>query len=407
MAANIREGKYWTQYRRALRASNVDPGDFEQICRIYGLLHDLGHLPLSHLFELGFDDYVAKKFPNVSLESMCQRWFGGVNFAKLHEACGSALAHTLLKDIRVPGAIADQVLRLMSEKDVASSSPLRPIKLLIDSEVDADRIDCVARDGLLAGGEYGSFDIERLCSAVFVQPHEDGWRLGYSHKALSSLEGILLDRYRTHTWIHYHHRVVALKVAVAELIRWLLENGKIQKKDFPVKSAREMALRDDMWLIGQLRLIATGRRDETSVPAAKRAFLYRDKDAIRLLWKDRTSFREVEDDLKERGGLRRIDAGKLGRKYEEMISKDLGIKTAVFWPPFRALGRRAVPLVDEGGGKTVGELFSASTLVNSLTSLWETEPQFYCVLLGESPKEDRVLLEKWKERTAAYLRSSG
>src|SRR5207245_10137448 len=121
----------------------------------------------------------------------------------------------------------------MKTKTLESSDVLLPVKLLVDSEVDSDRIDSTARDGLLAGGEYGTYDIDRLCRSVFLQRHGSSWRLAYSHKSLSSIEALLLDRCRTHANIHFHHPVVAVKVAAITLIAKLLQKGESTKANFP------------------------------------------------------------------------------------------------------------------------------------------------------------------------------
>src|SRR5437879_3079414 len=93
MSANVTRGSFWPEYSKAL---SLGPDEFSQICRLYALLHDVGHLPLSHLFEMAFSDYTNKAFPEESLRSLCRRWFGGEGFEKLHEACGSVVVKTIL-----------------------------------------------------------------------------------------------------------------------------------------------------------------------------------------------------------------------------------------------------------------------------------------------------------------------
>jgi uncharacterized protein len=141
MAQTIVKDPLWSEYQRGL---GLSPADFQQVARLYALLHDVGHLPLSHLFELAFDSYVFQTGDRPLVE-VCTEWFGGSGFAKLHEACGSALAQRLLSD--VPEPLRGKVLALTSQKSIPASDPLRPIKLLVDSEIDADRIDATARDG--------------------------------------------------------------------------------------------------------------------------------------------------------------------------------------------------------------------------------------------------------------------
>src|SRR3989344_956204 len=249
MAASLCRSPQWDDYQSALGIE----AQFEQTCRLYALLHDVGHLPLSHLFEMAFDLYAATLSPAIPLMALCEQWFGVSGFTKLHEASGSAITRAILEDVPPPAPIRDAILRLMSVKRLDVADPLRPVKLLVDSEIDADRIDFTKRDGLLAGGEYGTYDIERLCSAVFLQRHDEDWRLAYSHKALGSIEALLLDRCRSYTWIHFHHRIMALKLAARFVIESMLREGTISKPDFPTGDVRTMALRDDVWLLNLIR----------------------------------------------------------------------------------------------------------------------------------------------------------
>ncbi len=96
MAVALRShAKRWKSYRRT---SYLEPDVFDQICRLYAMLHDIGHLPLSHLFEVAFDAYAFAKAPKRDLSDWCRQWFGRAGFHKLHEACGSQLATLILTD---------------------------------------------------------------------------------------------------------------------------------------------------------------------------------------------------------------------------------------------------------------------------------------------------------------------
>ena len=276
MAVNLTRSPAWPDYQHEI---GLERDSFEQVCRLYALLHDLGHLPLSHLFELAFD----RQAGNVPLTNLCKEWFGGEGFTKLHEACGYAAATRLLKDVDTPEDVSSAVLRLMQSKIISRRDSLHPVKLLIDSEVDADRIDSTRRDGQLAGGEYGSYDIERLCTAVFLTRHSTGWQLAYSHKALGSLESLLLDRYRTHTWIHFHHQVVAMKIAVRELIGMLLADGAISPTSFPTDDPRTMCQRDDIWIWSLLRGMNVSEHDKALIAMRNFALFREKKSNVALL----------------------------------------------------------------------------------------------------------------------------
>jgi hypothetical protein len=315
MASNLQASNQWTAYSAA---AGISGEDFVQLCRLYALLHDVGHLPLSHLFEEAFDDYVRTRRPEPTLEGAVTAWFGGRGFTKPHEACGSMILNTILSEVSVPDKYRDKLVTLMTHKRLNDADPLRPAKLLIDSEIDADRADSAARDGRLSGGEYGNFNFDRLCSSVFVRRMNDAWGLAYSHKALSSIESLLADRCHTHMWVHFHHRVVSSKAAASLLIGNLLEREVIKKEDF---TAAQLTTRDDVWLWNLLR--TQDWKDEFRLCAD--VLCHRKKGAVKVLWKHRAEYQSLQELLLRAAGLRNGAAllNSLTADYERELSKAL------------------------------------------------------------------------------------
>ncbi len=403
MANNIVSSPHWEEYARLLK---LDPLEFVQLCRMYGLLHDIGHLPLSHLFELAFERYLNERHPTRKLSEACEEWFAVKGFAKLHEACGAALAGRLLDDVCDGEPIKDPLLRLMTSKRLRPNDPLVVVKHLIDSEIDADRIDSTARDGKLAGGEYGSYDIERLCSAVFLHRMADQatWTLCYSTKALGSIEALLLDRYRTHTWIHFHPRVVGLKCAMLELVKSLLSRGVISKRDFPVDKPNEMALVDDVWLWSRVR--SNLIRGDRHIEAAQKAVLYRDRSQVFSMWKRRRDYIEWYGRLKQAAHVDSVNPTELAGEYERKLTEYFGSLAYVFWLRFEPLGNAQILLTEDNGKSLCGDLKALSALTESLIPIWKGEPHFYVILLGDRPTsldDERKLRDAWVWFTADWL----
>ena len=415
MAINFFQSDDWEKYKEALELNlGLNPKEFLQVCRLYGLLHDVGHLPLSHLFETAFKDYIltinnekppmSKKLP---MSHYCNKWFKVKGFDKPHEACGAALTQEILSRIKIDDSVKKAIITLMTKKSIPPADPLHPIKELIDSEVDADRIDSTARDGLTAGREYGNYDIQRLCSSVFVQQRGGSWRIAYSHKAIGSIEGLLLDRCRTHEWIHFHHRVVSMKVAMSILIVKLLKTKKIKKASFPITKHHTMALRDDPWLWSKVRNYASSpekkraksqekevKDDDGSLTACINSLLYRDNSCVTPLWKNRGEFEKVLKPLHEKItelALPQLNPNCFGQEYEDWLTDELGIKTVAFWVKFKPLSpNKLIPLTDECGKGNHGSVQKHSSLESSLKSIWSGELWFYIVFLGNIEKFSRT-----------------
>ncbi len=168
---------------------------------LYGaaLLHDLGHGPLSHTSEAIFShnhEYwsqnLVKNYPPIS---MILKNFGTELPAQISELFGSQ--------------------NLFSE----------PLKTLISSEIDCDRLDYLLRDSYNTGTKYGLVDLERIISALTFSP--DG-NIAIKPKGVIAIEHFLFLRnimYRT----IYNHRINEITTWILEKIIYLIKNNDAKK----------------------------------------------------------------------------------------------------------------------------------------------------------------------------------
>jgi len=171
------------------RLIEIDPTFETHKFTLYGaaLLHDVGHGPLSHTSEEVFSH---------NHENWSKRLINN------YEPINSILKKY---DAKLPSKIGE----LFSSKNLISN----PLKTLLSSEIDCDRLDYLLRDSYNTGTKYGLVDLERIISALTFSP--DG-SLAITPKGIIAIEHFLILRnimYRT----IYNHRI-------NEIYTWILEN---------------------------------------------------------------------------------------------------------------------------------------------------------------------------------------
>jgi HD superfamily phosphohydrolase len=184
--------------------------------RMYGALHDVGHPPYSHLIEGCYSPADIGVAGGVS-----DHW---------HETNGATIVEQFLPaHLGVQGEEA-AVLGVVAHLAKKGSKPpaLAALKELVDSVIDVDRMDFVLRDGRNSGSEFGRYDVQRLVGSFRV--HVDEIKAGVPqsilirplHKALSSIESLIQERYKIYRWVLFHHRVMQSRA----LMRFVMQQTR-------------------------------------------------------------------------------------------------------------------------------------------------------------------------------------
>ncbi len=138
-----------------------------------GLLHDLGHGPFSHFFEMVTSE---------SHESMTKRII--IEDSEIHAILENA-------QIGLSGKVA-------SILDHTHPKPL--LTQMISSQLDADRMDYLLRDATFSGTTYGHFDLERILRTMRVV---DG-RMVVKASGIHSIEDYIMARYHMYYQVYFH-----------------------------------------------------------------------------------------------------------------------------------------------------------------------------------------------------------
>ena len=225
---------------------------FRQIVRLAGLLHDIGHAPLSHAAES-----LMPMRNTLGLEA-----YGVGTGQASHEEMGlkllvdSPLTQRLDEAFASMGISSTHVATVLGtfssncEEDfVVDGIDHRPVlHSLVSGELDIDRMDYLLRDSYFTGVSYGRYDLTWLLSnlQLYIDAERKA-RLAFGIKALPTFEHFLLARYHMFQMVYFHPKS---DIYDAMLRRWLEDEGDSVR--FPSDPDAYVAL-NDAWLMNRLR----------------------------------------------------------------------------------------------------------------------------------------------------------
>jgi len=235
-------------------AVGLSPATLERlrrVARLAGLLHDVGHFPLSHAMESVMPPVSALALP------------GGppaVDRVACHEdysrlvLLDSDLAQVIDRAGRPWDLTAADVATVL---DLDLPAPegrfawhrrdLRPLlHQVVSSEIDADRMDYLIRDSYFSGVSYGQYDRDWLLSNLTFHEADDGVHLALASRAVFTFDHFLLARYHMFLTVYFHYRSVALEQMLAAWFRELA----VDRPGVAVIPTRadDLAGFDDHWL---------------------------------------------------------------------------------------------------------------------------------------------------------------
>ncbi len=164
------------------------------------LLHDLGHGPLSHLFE--------EAFPGMQAHEL---WTSAAILdpdTETHRALASF-------DVDMPSRV---------ERLVHGVHPMPVLARAVSGTLDVDRCDYLLRDSHMTGTRYGLFDLDWLLRSLALEPHEGGPRLAVDgSKGLPAVEGFFLARLFMYQQVYFHKATRAAECVLRSAFRRLAD----------------------------------------------------------------------------------------------------------------------------------------------------------------------------------------
>lgn len=219
--------------------------DERQVLRLAGLLHDIGHYPLSHIGEYAYKASPVKG--NDFLGHMAQKVKSSVDslsefdpIKKIEMVTASNKYHherVAVDVINSSPEIAELLEKRFPDRDmkevredicdIITGNLERKIELsamvqLLHSELDADRIDYLLRDASASGTSYGNFEVSALIKCLARRKHSkyDVEIVGVSPKGIGVADQFLISRFFAYSLIIYNKYASILQLMAQELIAW-------------------------------------------------------------------------------------------------------------------------------------------------------------------------------------------
>jgi HD superfamily phosphohydrolase len=202
----------------------------KRLLRISSLLHDLGHLPFSHLGE----------------KDLCHKGYNHENYTKDIIQQSEEINYILEKKYFGKTIKINDIINCLFKTEEINPTYFF-INELISGELGADRIDYLIRDSHHLGVHYGKFDFDRLIHTLTIIEHPDSKNpvLAIEEGGKYAAEGLILARYFMFLQVYFHDVRRIYDLHMTEYIKnILLPDGKfttdikefLQWNDFKVLS---------------------------------------------------------------------------------------------------------------------------------------------------------------------------
>ncbi len=224
-----------------------------RVVRLACLFHDIGHGPFSHAGEEIMREAMGEKSDEVA-EAKKLFDVSETEDLPIHEYYSykiinnGEIRETIEADSPGMAVACSSLIVKNPSGDIARENPMgfSILKKIISGQLDADRMDYLLRDALMAGVTYGQIDAERVITNMSIQKDGMGkYELAIHHRALGAVEDMLDSRFKMYKWLYQHHMVVTTDALIQLAVKDLVKKDMIEPKIFHWKEFSNLRSTDD------------------------------------------------------------------------------------------------------------------------------------------------------------------
>lgn len=216
-----------------------------RIVRFAGLLHDIGHYPLSHVCEFPYKTSIEKYSDSDSdfchhINNSIKRKIDGLDFkiktdfmsqstGGHHEAIGESVIRNdeNIKQIIITECDEEDAVDIICDMitgnvNRTSTDPL--LVQILHSELDADGIDYMLRDATFSGTSFGSFELDLLIRCMCIAEVKGKRMLCINSKGVAAADQYLINKFFSYSQIVCNKHVAILEWMAEHIVDWMQKN---------------------------------------------------------------------------------------------------------------------------------------------------------------------------------------
>lgn len=199
-----------------------------KLCRLAGLLHDVGHGPFSHQFDdvvfssLGYREGHDQFRERLLLEKLPE-------YMKMKfDSSAETFKKYVMEEIElVFGNIPEEPFKALMEKvnDIFTGEKIgEPLFNVVQGPLGADRMDFVIRDAYFSGvRHYGTVPMNRIVRNSLITSRDERKVLAYNLKVVDDIYTVLFGRFMMYKNVYFHKTSRAADMMIQELLKNAME----------------------------------------------------------------------------------------------------------------------------------------------------------------------------------------